>query len=268
MIFNRGDMVDNNNPFQTLQDDVFNLEHKPVTSIYADMELLQDLKFGALLTFVEVEEEMRYIYSQLDQYNNKVNTHMAEYFPVMGITDDDIAERMGDPEHMFKICGIAPFTAAYDDFLAFLFASIRHNKILGKQQVIDVVVNISDIKYPALLFDKFKENISVMAPGVSFRMSNHSRYTQAVLDFTKFDSFFLYEFHKLLSEGSGMAMAFAQNGSFFGKSVFTPPYIDTEMHQDSKEYDKVLVSTEYGLNIYCDFKYTSTAIPTPEVSHG
>jgi hypothetical protein len=260
--------MENKNPFKNIQDKVFDMEHRIINNIYVDMELLQDLKFGALLSFVSVKEELEYIYSKLNDYNNRIDNNICEYFPALKLTEDMLVEAYSDKKRVYKICGISPFTTAYEEFLSYLTAVLRHNKASGGVKEPTISLNISDVDYPDDILNMFIEHFKPVIPRLQFNVTKYKRYTYPTLDFIKHDAFFLYELQSMLSEGSPTSLAFAQNGAFFGKKIFTPTYIDKKLHTNPDDYGKVLVSTEAGLNIYCDFKYIPNFITITGANNG
>ena len=98
----------------------FNAEARPITRVYADLEYLQDLRFGALLYGVSVKEEMDYIHSKIEQYNNRYTLETAKYFPVFKKTDADLDKLLQTPVVLDKICFLAPWTSVFFHFVEFL----------------------------------------------------------------------------------------------------------------------------------------------------
>lgn len=260
--------MDSYNPFKDIQGKVFDMEHHPISNIYVDMELLQDLRFGTLLSMLTVKDEITYIYSKLKNYNERVDNEISKYFPILNISEEDILKTMADPKEILKICTIAPFTMAYDIFISFLIAIVRHNKIVSNVNHVTLNINIGDINYPMELLNKFRDNLIRLIPSLRIAISKTKRYDVNVQEFITNDAFFLFEMHKLLSEKSQTAIAFIQNGSFFGKQVFAPIYIDSTLHKKVEDYQNILVSTEYGLNIYCEFKYIPMSLVLEENYNG
>lgn len=246
--------------FKNLQNQYFNLEHKEIRSIYVDMELLQDLRLGALFTMLKVKSEMRYIYTKLNDYNNRLDNELCSYFPALKFTEQNILDRLADDKHSLRICGMSPFTAAYDYFLFMLMEAIKHNNNLGKVLSINICVNVSDIHYSKVFYDMFVKNISVIMPTLNFSMHNYTRYQYPVDEFRNFDMLFLYDIRDLLQNNDTMAMLFMQQGVFFDKEIYSPPYIDKTLHTDPNEYTKILTSTASGLDMFCNFKYLNRNI--------
>lgn len=254
--------------FTEIQDKVFSMEHAPVLNIYADMELLQDLKFGALLTMLSTEDEAKYLYTKLSVYNTRIDNELCKYFPALGIKEEQITERLADTAFAPIICKIAPFTEAYDIFTTFLGTALKHNQVLGDTRPVTLTINISDIVYPKRLLSAMSNNLQTMFPGIAVNFTTDKRYGVDIAEFLHNDTFFLFDVPTLLADSSATSVAFVQNGAFFGKKVFSVPYLDTTLHTEEKDYTNILVSTEYGLNIYCDFKYISPAITVKESDNG
>lgn len=243
-----------------LREAMFHEEHGPINFIYADMEMFQDFKFGALLSTVTVAEEIKYIYDNLKEYNSRTDLEICKYFPALNKTEEEIEALLKDEKTAFKIAGISPFTQVYDNFVSLLLASVQHNKTVSSGRAPKVTLNIADIKYPNMILDVFMSNLEELVPSVSFKVWSYKRYDMPIKELVAHDIYFIYEMFNLVKEYSPSAVEFVQNGAFFGKKVFSPCYIDTELHKDPREYDKILVSTEYGLGLYCDFKYTPISL--------
>lgn len=252
--------MSNQNPFSTIQNQVFDMEHPPINSIYIDMEMFQDFKFGTLLTMLTIPDQLKYIYSRLDKYNDRLNNNIMEYFPALKISEESILERMSDNRFVERISVISPFTSIYDDFIKLLIAAQIHNNTIGNKKSIILNINVSDIKYPKELITRFENVINNMVKDVNISLTNFKRYDMNPNKFIHNDIFFIYEMHKVLEEDSKLTYMFAQDGLFFGKKIFAQPYVDVTLHPDKNTYDQVLVSTEVGLNMYCDFKYISATL--------
>ena len=85
-----------------------------VSKIYVDMEILQDLRLGALLQTATVPEEIEYIQSCLPDYNNKLDLKTAEHFPVLNKTDDELDQII--KQNPIKTALVAPWTKIYYNF--------------------------------------------------------------------------------------------------------------------------------------------------------
>ena len=238
-----------------LQDNMFNEEHGAIDQIYIDMEMFQDFKFGALLTTVSVAEEIKYIYENIKAYNARVDFEICKYFPALNRTEEDISAILKDPNMRYKLAGLSPFTEAYDIFVQLLQVMVQHNKAVstGKAPVLNI--NVVDIAYPEDILDIFASNLQKIIPSLAVNVSRYPRYTLPMEEFISNNVFFILEMFNLVKDFSTSSVEFVQHGSFFGKRIFSPCYIDTTLHKDPRDYDKILVSTEYGLGIYCDFKY-------------
>ena len=252
--------------FRKLQETMFHSEHGIINKIYVDMELLQDIKFGALLTTVSVKEEMEYIYSKLKEYSLRTDLEICKYFPALKLKETDISNILASKDKRYKLAVLSPFTEAYDDFIAILAMAGKHNKAIGSTSNIVVTINIHDIDYPRDVLDAFIVNLRKLVPFVTFVVTTYARYDIPYEAFVSNDLFFLLEMQMLVKEFTPISREFIQNGSFFGKKICAPPYIDKTLHKNPDEYAKVLVSTEYGLGIYCDFKYISTGLETETIN--
>lgn len=252
--------MNNQNPFSTIQNQVFDMEHPPINSIYIDMEMFQDFKFGTLLTMLTIPDQLKYIYSRLDKYNDRLNNNIMEYFPALKISEESITNRMRDDKFIERICVTSPFTSVYTSFLKLLISAQIHNGTLGVKKPIVINVNVADIDYPKELIAEFSKTINKIVNNVNIVFTRCKRYDVPVMQFHNNDIFLLYEIHKLVEEGTRLSCDFVQEGLFFGKKIFSLPYIDTSLHSDKSTYEQVLVSTEIGLNLYCDFKYTSAEL--------
>jgi len=239
----------------SVQDEYFNLDHKQIKGIYVDMELLQDLRLGTLLTSVRVKSEIAYIYSRMTDYNMRVDNDTCSYFPALKYTEQNLVARMHENGNDVKVCGLSPFTTALDYFMYVLDRSLKGNQMVGKSGKLDVNINVADIRYTKTFMDMFIKHVAGDRPLVNVIVTNYPRYEYPIQLFQAFDIFFLYDIRDLVKENSSSAAAFIQHGSFFGKDVFSPPYIDRSMHNDPDEYARILTSTATGLDLFCNFKY-------------
>jgi len=252
--------------FNKLQAKMFDSEHGAINKIYVDMELLQDLKFGALLTTITVKEELSYIYSKLAEYSNRTDLNICSYFPALKKKEADISAIISNPDMKYKLAVISPFTTAYDEFIAILMSAIRHNSVVANGAIPSITLNIADMPYPIDVLDAFINNLKRLVPKLAVTVTTYPRYSMSTSTFITHDMFFLLEMHNLVKEFTPIAVEFVQNGSFFGKKLYALPYIDKTLHKDPNDYDKILVSTEYGLGIYCDFKYISSQLVTETIN--
>ena len=246
-------MRDPQKTIQTLNKQYFDAINTHISKIYVDMEMLQDFRLGALLSTLTVKEEMAYILSQLEQYNNRFDLNTAKHFPVLHKTDEELDEII--KKESLKIAFISPWTRIYDNFHAVLaFLGINNKHVNDKKELLQVVINCADMEYPIQLFDRLVRSLQQFHGKISFKLSHYPRY-QGPLDFyLQFDMFFMYD-HEAFLNREEMLDKFTTKDCFMSKIIYTLPLINESLKIDESERVKALASTHSILNLYCDFFY-------------
>ena len=238
-------------------------ENGPLTSIYVDIEYLQDLKLGALFHLIKVEREMEYIQHKLPVYNQKTDYDCGKYFPALKHSDEEIVELLNDSNQIDLICFKAPFTSTYYELNNILLMLHQHNHaVSSKSTKILLHINVDNLKYPSELLKELKNDYLHRFDFLDVVITKCNRYTLPIGEYVNKQLLLIHNIEEFLKQDTPTSIAFVGEGSFFNKKVFSVPYINRQVIKDPDQYDVALESTKLNLNIYCDFAYVPSTIPT------
>ena len=250
-------MSDLGKTFEEVGQNYFNSEMKPVTRVYADLEYLQDLRFGALLRGVTCQREMDYVHAMISRYNNRYDQKTARYFPVLKKTDEELEQMLKTDIEKDRICFLAPWTSVYSHLLEVIDLYQQHNKrMLEKVPEMKLVINVSDVDYPIELQNELINTISRLM-GISVEVQQMERYIADVKEYLSYDIMFLYDYGKFVNT---FPTQFVGEGRFTDTRIIAMPYIQPGLGHKPEDYEYVLTSTEKGMDIYCDFSFLRSNI--------
>ena len=234
-----------------------NLE-EPVRKIYVDMEMLQDFRIGALLTFATVPEEIEYVQHCIPNYNNRFDLETAKYFPVLKKTDQELDERVKEKSRVVSI--ISPWTRIFHNFLVVLkFLYLRTSEKDKVVAPLTIIVNCADTDYPLDAFDRFANTIQTAYPGATVKLSRHQRYDAGIEVYKTFDMYFLYD-HEAFFGVLELVKTLMNEETYKTRTIYTRPYINPKLELDPSEYAKGFASTSATLNLFFDFFYMKGGI--------
>ena len=235
-----------------------------ISTIYVDMEILQDLRIGALLQTVTVPEEIEYIQEQIPEYNRRLDLETAKHFPVLKKTDEELDQIIKD--NPLKTAIVSPWTKIYNNFMIVLGSLYMKTKSRDtKPAPLLVVINTEAAPYPIQLFDKLAKMIQLTYPGAVVKSSAYKRYEADADLYLGTDMYFLYDHEKFFN--SKFISSIMQKPSSKTKVIYTTPYVNPKVGLDPSEYAKGLASTGATLNLFFDFFYMPAGIewqPTPK----
>lgn len=238
-------------------------EFRVVRSVYVDLEFLQDLRFGTLLTLIDSPEKLQYVYSQIDSYNNRYNECTMSYFPDLNITDDQLMSEMDDPDKFVTIAAVSPMTSMFYNFNTLLSMFARSNKYTVEgDNTINVFINVDNELYPVGLLELFKQNMENRFGGVvKVTYMQKPRYTLGVDFYVSHDLLVLYDFEGFVNVDPKIGTAFAADGLFSEKYIFAKPQINDKFTNLSDvDKEKGVDKMRDQLNLYCDFEYAPSEI--------
>lgn len=238
-------------------------EFKVVRSIYVDLEFLQDLRFGSILTHVSSPDELEYLYSQIDVYNGRYDENTPAYFPEFNITNEVINNDLKDPSKINIIATISPMTSMFYNFNTLLGMYTRSNKYTVEgDSTISVYVGVDNQLYPDQLLRTFKQSIETQFQDkvkVSFIKSR--RYSAEIDFYASMDILFLYDLEGFINNSPAMANAFAGEGMFAEKAIFAKPQINEKFSGlSARDKEQGVDKMRDQLNLYCDFEYAPSEI--------
>jgi hypothetical protein len=251
-------MPDIDTTMNTLRDDYFKAVNKPISSVYLDLEMISDLRLGALISTFTVPKQMEYLYSRMPEYNARYDLKTAKYFPVLGKTDeelDDIIRNQPD-----KVARLAPWTVVLQKFAASLSVLEMNNRNINPDLPLSVTVNCQEIEYPKDLQEVFIQQLKGGLQNLEVTFTHHKRYEESPAYYLGFDLFFLYDYAAYLRD-ERLAESFTSRYTYMDKIMYVLPLVDEETKLDKSEYMKALRSTKNHLDLFTDFYYMTGGIP-------
>ena len=121
---------------------------KPITSVYLDMDFLQDYKLGALMNMISTEVEYEYIKSQIDAYNKSDTESITEIFPALGFKEEQVEAFVRDPENSELLAIESPFFTSLKAVVDFLMDVIESNIFKKSNDKLELYVGCSSFKFP------------------------------------------------------------------------------------------------------------------------
>ncbi len=250
-------MSDVGNLFEDVGQKYFNTELAPVTRVYVDLEYIQDLKLGALLSRLTVPQEMQYVHARFKSYNNRYDLLTAKYFPVLKITEAMLLQDLQDTNKLNKICLLAPWTSTYYHLIELVELFKQHNSKLTDDNIpMTLTINIADVQYPVILQKKLKQVLHKILQ-IDIEIISMPRYTDDPLNYLQYQLMFLYDYGQFVNQ---LAKPFVNDGKFIDTKIIAQPYIQSDLGHKPDDYEHVLNSTEKGLDIYCDFSFLRSNI--------
>ena len=235
----------------------FENDTKPVTRVYVDLEYIQDLRFGALLYGITVEQEMKYIHNRLDVYNNRYDRKICKYFPVLKKTEEDLNKLLSDPIAKDKICFLAPWTSVFFNLITLIMTYKHHNmRFLDVAPRMTVVINVADVDYPIELRQYIETTLSEQWD-INVEVQQLPRYEGELSEYLQYDLLMLYDYGQFVNT---FPSAFVGEGKFSDIRIIAQPYIEEGLGHKEDDYEYVLTSTEKGMDIYCDFSFLRSNI--------
>lgn len=241
-----------------LRKEYIDTTNQPIRAVYVDLEMISDLRLGAMFSTFTVKEQMEYVYSRLPEYNSRYDLETASHFPVLKMTDGTLDKMVID--NPLKACSVAPWTSVFEKLTTILSMAEANNKSLADGSVIRIVINCELVDYPDDLKKKLQRFFQTNHPAFQVSFTHTSRYSQGAAYFLQFDMMFLYDYKTFLSNEEIMK-SFTSKFNYMGKTLYVLPLVDASTGLDKSEYLKALVSTRSFLNLYTDLHYMPGSIP-------
>lgn len=235
---------------QGLYNEFFNSTLKPITKVYLDLELVQDFKLGALLSTVQVQEEIEYIQYCIPKYNARLTNSCASFFPVLKHTDLELSRRMKQPELIELITTTAPFNLGWDAVLAILHEIEQHNAIMNAASTISLVINVYDVVYPQPLKELLTDALKQEVPTVRVIFTEEERYLAP--QYEQYNVLFLYDLPEFVRPET------TTSNALFNKCLFRDNHILASMRMSPNleiPVDKLKLgfeATQRWLDLFCD----------------
>lgn len=250
-------MHDPDKEFLSAEDMIFKSEHKPIKRIYVDLEYMQDLRLGALLSMLKVKEEFGYVNHNLPKYNSRYDRQIGKYFKALKISDADITKRMHDPISCEKICVISPFTSIYYRLFTIVAAARTHLKAIEDHPTdIELVINCADVPYPEILQDRLCSTLAQQL-AVAPRFTRTKRYSLPDNEYLTYDLLLLADYGEFIKQHASTLIG---TGRYTDTRIVAQPYIEDEILSKAEDPEHLLDYTEKSLGVYCEFSYLRSEI--------
>ena len=243
--------------FLSAEEMIFKSDCKPIERIYIDLEYMQDLRLGALINMITVQEELKYLVHKLTEYNARYDRQTAKYFKALKMDESRIDEILAKPIALDKICVTAPFTSIYYRLQQIILAAYNHTKAFSENaKPLELVINCSDVPYPQILQDKL---CTTLSKGLDIKTSFQStkRYSLPDNEYLGYDLLMLYDYGEFIKQHG---VAFIGNGSYSETRIIAKPYIEEEILAKTEDPEQLLAYTEKNLDVYCEFSYLRSEI--------
>lgn len=110
--------------------------------VYIDADLLFDYKFGTLISFIKNgDEDFQKIRSHIQEYLDAPTLECAKFFPEMGVTEQQLIDRMNDPKYANVLAAISPPTFFMKDIGNCIRILNTINKSKETQRPLKITIN-------------------------------------------------------------------------------------------------------------------------------
>lgn len=244
----------------------FELTSGPIYTVYADMEYLQNFRFGALIALLhkrgakEAEACMKYIRSKIDDYNKRLDYETAKYFPALQYTEADLdAIIQSNP---LGVAYISPFTSTWSILLDVMKAIRFHNdKVSQRPTNVELALNLTHVPWHPDLQARIRHTVYVAGSSdayVTFR--NMPRYTEGY-DYYKSASFlFIWEIEKFIWSDPTLQEHLCRRMTFTNNQILARPYVDPKLNIAPENVQRSLVETAEILDKIMDFEWLPSSI--------
>ena len=233
-------------------------ECKPPMRVYADLEYLQDLRYGAMCCSATLQDERSYIVYYTKRYNIRYDFHTASHFPALGKTDEELDAMLRDSgsERIFLN---APFTTAYKGLVAILAASaVQARRFFEHPEVIRLTINCTYKNYPEKLLERLRRTIQEMVP-VQVEFTSADRYVLPYKEYQSHDLLLLHDYGTFVRTH---AIPYIHEGHFLDNRIVAQPYIEDKILKICEDPEEMLRKQECNLDLYSDFRFLRATIET------
>lgn len=241
--------------------DYFKETHKPFTNVFIDIRSIHDYHFSALYSMVRHEAEHEYIVAQIDSYNNRTGLSVAEHFPLLKFTDEQIHEQL---IRNWESIARVPFTTELFDRLPPLFSDMFvHNTspYVNYGQPIIVTFNHPTLKIPKAGQESLAAHMRSLYPAAvsNFVSVPTEQLPEQILNVT--DIFIVHKLWELVAKGSIAAIQIFDNMTFLPKKVIADRILEpgiTTVHGVTA--DDMFTDTAIVMNALCEFVYSPIGV--------
>lgn len=165
-----------------LSNDYFQNEFKVIERVYIDLACIYDFKIAALIQMLRTEAEYSYVIAKLPIYEGHYNRSIETCFPVLNISDKQIAEFIANPKNHELLSLAAPITNLYDQIPDLIKLFNNHNRKMDKSRDLQFFFNCRDFVYDPKMQQSLTKAIQGIDPHVIVRFMNE-KYNVIATDF-------------------------------------------------------------------------------------
>lgn len=238
---------------------VFRNEFPPLNNIYIEFECFQDFNLGALLNMISTETEFRYIQSRLDSYQNRYDNRIAEHFPALGFTDQQVRQFRADPENIPYIHAGSPMTEYFYEWSS--EAVNRHQPRRDGYQYdepLQFYLNFGDVVPDRTVRRKWTTWAGDLLGECTVHFLGDHEASQASEFWKNMDVVIVRDIENFLNHSSVKKPVF-KDMDMVDADVRAPYIIDPEMvdPQQTHKRDRAVEYTEKVLQVFCNFRFIS-----------
>jgi hypothetical protein len=229
--------------------------------LYVELALLKDLTIGALLSFLKERKEIMTqemysslydkIIAKLPEYSARSIDDIEHFFPFMGVSTEQLKERLADKRYSAFIFHHAPATKFIDLLKAHLFVNVNHSAVIGKRDPIAITVNT----YPLQLT---KEDELITGVFLSTTLGINARVVYIELKdirpetLLKFDEVYTYHLKELM-DSEALKTAYSSM-RFATKRLFVARLLGGKT-DPSRNYDQEDLVARTRFDILTNFNF-------------
>lgn len=140
----------------------------PIQAVYIDLPYIQDIYLGGLILSHFNEKDYNYILSRLPEYKKRITLGHAEYFPELGMSEDQLLDYVTDRSNITNLLTLSPMTSLFLQ-LPELHKNLQsHNdRVLENPIQIRYLVNVYPLALNEAQMNLIKLRFSVL-PDIQF----------------------------------------------------------------------------------------------------
>lgn len=238
-------------------------EFKPIHHLYVDLECVQDLGVGTLMTMITTDVEFQYIRHQAEIYSRAWDRKIAQYFPALRFTEEAVRSRMHDPQHAEVIAVASPLTNLYLMLLEYIRMCVHNNNRIetGNRQV-TLYIGCSSMKYPESGKKRFELRLAEAFPKlrVQFVEGDATALSPEVL--RKIQFFLVNDMDRFGNPAHITGKILLNEDVWLPVSIYAPFQIDTVAYPtvDIDKIPELIKDTELVISAACDFHFVGKEI--------
>ena len=246
----------------------FELTSGPIYTLYADMEYLQDFRFGAMIALLhkrgmkEAEVCLNYIREKLPDYNNRLDYDTVKYFPMLKLQESDLDEII--KTNPLGVAYISPFTSVWNILLDTIRAVGFHNdKVSEKTIQFEVILNLTTSPWHQDLKARIRHTVYVAGdPNACVHFRETPRYTEGY-DFYRAANFlFLHDVESFINVDPVLRTKICDEMKFENNQIIARPHVNPDCHIAPENEKMSLDLTSEMLNKIMDFEWLPAVIVT------